>query len=179
MSQNYKKIALEFFRKKDYENAKIFISLAYEQKPSAALLNLIELCDFAAKFPNEGDLLFEFYTQNCKVRSFDSEFERVLAMSESKRALPPHFETALSYTDFLESEQQLGFQRSFENVIFANRLVISNKNDFLNFLEKLLDHGYIDTTLAYVESVASVLAGDEKFMQLQKKLQGKVCENRA
>lgn len=168
MSQNFKKIALNFFRQKDYKNAKIYLSLAYEQKPGAALLNLIELCEFALKFPDEGEMLFEFYMKNCRARSINTEFARILEACESKRTQP--FEAALSYADFLQSEQQLGFKQSFENIIFANRLVINNKNDFLDFLEKLLEHGYTDTMLGYMESVAQLFAGDEKFMRLQEKL---------
>ena len=79
--------------------------------------------------------------------------------------------------DFLESERKVGFKQSFENVIFANKLVISSKNDFLDFLEKLLDNGYTDTTLNYIESVAAHFAGDKKFLKLQEKLKGLMREN--
>lgn len=172
--QDYKQIALQYFRKGDLKNAKLYLSLAYEKKPSKALLNLIELCEFAGNFPDEGHLLFEFYMKNCKVRTINDEFEKILALSQSQRAVN---DEALSYMDFLESEKNVGFKQSFENVIFANKLVISNKNDFLDFLEKLLDNGYTETTLNYIESVAAHFAGDKKFLKLQEKLKGLRREN--
>ena len=168
--QDFKQIALAHFRRKDYEGAKLYLSLAYEKKPSKALLNLIELCEFAASAPEEGDLLFEFYTKHCKVRSINREFEKILDMSENSKSLAHSDDAALSWADFLQSEREIGFQRSFENVIFANKLVISSKNEFLDFLEKLLDNGYTETTLSYVESVAAHFAGDGRFMRLQERL---------
>ena len=166
-SQDFKQIALNAFRCKDYESAKLYLSLAYEKKPSAVLLNLIELCEFALNAPDEGDLLFEFYMKNCKVRSINKEFEKILQLSEGSKAYPHE---ALSYADFLQSEREVGFKRSFENVIFANKLVLSSKNEFLDFLEKLLDNGYTDTLLGYMESVAVHFAGDGRFMRLQERL---------
>lgn len=176
LKQDYKQIALQYFRKGDLKNAKLYLSLAYEKKPSKALLNLIELCEFSGSFPDEGHLLFEFYMKNCKVRSINEEFEKILALSQSQRVALEGGE-ALSYMDFLESEKKVGFKQSFENVIFANKLVISNKNDFLDFLEKLLDNGYTETTLNYIESVAGHFAGDKKFLKLQEKLKGLMLEN--
>ena len=170
--QDFKQTALSLVRKKDYEGAKLYLSLAYEKKPTKSLLNLIELCEFALNSPDEGDLLFEFYMKHCKVRSIDREFEKILDMSENSKSLALGDDGALSWADFLQSEREIGFQKSFENVIFANKLVISSKNDFLTFLEKLLDNGYKDTTLNYIESVAGHFAGDEHFMRLQEKLRG-------
>lgn len=170
-SQDYKQIALQYFRQGDLKNAKLYLSLAYEKKPSRALLNLIELCEFAVNFPEEGYLLFEFYMKNCKVRSINQEFEKILALSQSQRTVYDSGES-LSYMDFLESEKEVGFKKSFENVIFANKLIISNKNDFLDFLEKLLENGYKETTLNYIESVSQYFAGDEKFLKIQEKLKG-------
>ena len=171
-SQDYKKIALNCFRQKDFQNAKVYLSLAYEKRASKSLLNLIELCEFALDFPDEADLLFEFYMKNCKVRSINDEFEKILLLSENKKSFEQSIEEdeSLSYKDFLESEKELGFKQSFENIIFANKLVINSKNDFLDFLEKLLDNGYKETTLSYIESVYSHFEGDEKFMKIQEKL---------
>lgn len=172
-SQDYKQIALQYFSNGDLQNAKLYLSLAYEKKPSPALLNLIELCEFASNAPDECYLLFEFYMKNCKVRRINQEFEKILALSENQRALHQGVESeALSYLDFLESEKKVGFKQSFENVIFATKLIISNKNDFLDFLEKLLDNGYKETTLNYLESVSEHFVGDEKFLKLQEKLKG-------
>ena len=50
--------------------------------------------------------------------------------------------------------------------------MIDNKEDFLEFLEKLLDNGYKDMTLNYIENASAYFWTNEKFIKLQKKLIG-------
>ena len=79
---------------------------------------------------------------------------------------------ALNYQDFLKSEEELGFQKSFENIIYSTKLVIDNRDDFLDFLEKLLDNGYKDMTLNYIENVMPHFWANDRFIKLQEKLIG-------
>ncbi len=171
--QNYKKLGIEHFYKKDFNTAKMYFSLAYKKQKNKRLFNFIMLCDLALKFPKEAFLLFEFYLINYKTHSIDKEFDKILNAVEFKeKAEKTEFEDgyALNYKDFLKSEEEVGFNKSFENVIYSGRLVIDDREDFLEFLEKLLDNGYKDMTLSYMENTAFYFWANERFMKLQKKL---------
>ncbi|TQR32350.1 histidine kinase [Campylobacter sp. MIT 99-7217] len=173
-SRDYKKIALEHFYNKDFKNAKLFFNLAYQKRKNKKLLNLIALCDFALSSSKEAFVLLDFYLKHYYHPKIDKDFEQILALHEAKRNFQDltHEDesSTLSYEDFLQSEKKIGFKKSFENVIFANKLVINDKEDFLDFLEKLLDYGYKETTLNYIELTSFHFYGNERFEKLAKKL---------
>ena len=172
--QNYKKLGIEHFYKKDFKTAKMYFSLAYKKHKNKRLLNFIGLCDLALKSQKEAFFLFEFYLEHYKTRSIDKDFEKILASVEFKEEQNEEFEDgyALNYQDFLKSEEEIGFKKSFENVIYSGKLVIDNKEDFLEFLEKLFDNGYKDMTLNYIENASPYFWANERFIKLQKKLIG-------
>lgn len=173
---DYKKVAIKCFENKDYNGVKMFFSLAYEKHKNKKLLHFISLCEFAKSYETQARLLFEFYLKHYKNKEIYKEFEQILNLSESKLVLDElekekmDENLGLNYKDFLKSEQELGFKKSFENVIFANKLVISSKEDFLDFLEKLYENGYDDLILNYMENLSKHFVQDDKFQILAKKL---------
>ncbi|TKX31543.1 histidine kinase [Campylobacter estrildidarum] len=181
--QNYKKLGIEHFLKKDFKAAKVYFSLAYEKRKNKRLFNFILLCDLALKFPKEAILLFEFYLEHYSVSKIDKDFEEIFKTIEAQNEKKSQNELedghALNYQDFLKSEQQIGFKKSFENVINSTKLVIDNRDDFLDFLEKLVDNGYKDMTLNYIENVLAHFWANEKFIRIQEKLIGFKSENQA
>ena len=115
--------------------------------------------------------------EHYKISSIDKDMEEILKMVEFKKQEDKQeneFEDgyALNYQDFLKSEEELGFQKSFENIIYSTKLVIDNRDDFLDFLEKLLDNGYKDMTLNYIENVMPHFWANDRFIKLQEKLIG-------
>lgn len=181
--QNYKKLGIEHFYKKDFHTAKMYFSLAYKKRKNKRLLNFISLCDLALKNMKDAFFLFEFYLDNYKMPNVDKDFEGVLSSFESEfeEAKEEEFGGvhALSYRDFLKSEENIGFQKSFENVVFGTKLIIDDKEDFLDFLEKLLENGYKDMTLSYIESLSSHFWANDRFIKLQEKLIGFKSEIKA
>ena len=173
-SQSYKALGIKAFRENDFHNAKLFFVLAYEKRKNQKLLVFISLCTLALTSYEEAILLFEFYLKHYKHASIVKDMEKLLNVSESRLNLAKNLKDdenkALSYKDFLESEKELGFKQSFENVIFANKLIISDKNDFLDFLEKLLDNGYEEMMLNYLENTSTIFSGNQKFERLKVRL---------
>lgn len=171
--QNYKQLGIDHFYKKDFNTAKTYFSLAYEKRKNKRLLNFISLCDLALNHPQEALLLFEFYIDNYRLKFIDKDFDQILNSVEFKNtASKSEFEDgyALNYKDFLISEEKIGFKKSFENIIHSGKLVINDRENFLEFLEKLLDNGYKDFTLNYIEDVFLHFWANKKFIKIQKKL---------
>ncbi|MCR6570652.1 histidine kinase [Campylobacter insulaenigrae] len=171
--QNYKKIAIECFYNKDFKNAKMYFSLAYQKRKNKRLLTFINICDLALQSPDEAFVFFEFFLQNYKNVKIDTDLEKLINLSQSVQ-LEENSEDfeGLSYQDFLLSEKEVGFKQALENVIISNKLIIDDKEDFVDFLEKLLEYGYKDMLVAYMEDVSPHFYSNYRFIKLSEKLKG-------
>jgi len=83
------------------------------------------------------------------------------------------------YTEFKElvvSEND--FKRIFENIMFSTRVIITEREDFVDFLDNLIDNGYQEIALSYLESALGVYPNDTQLRNLLRRLaKGKVLEN--
>ena len=70
------------------------------------------------------------------------------------------------------------FKTTFENIMFSTKVIITKKEDFLDFLDKLIEHNFVDMALNYLENALSIYPDDALLSKLLKKLaQGKKIEN--
>jgi len=83
------------------------------------------------------------------------------------------------YTEFKElvvSEND--FKRIFENIMFSTRVIITEREDFVDFLDNLINNGYQEIALSYLESALGVYPNDTQLRNLLRRLaKGKVLEN--
>jgi tetratricopeptide (TPR) repeat protein len=88
-------------------------------------------------------------------------------------------EDGILYSDFKNIiENGSSFKETFENIMFSTRVIIADKEDFLEFLDSLIEHGFNKMALNYLESALSVYPSDEKLRNLVTKLsKGKIIEN--
>ncbi len=89
------------------------------------------------------------------------------------------FEEGILYSDFVKILQEGGdFVETFENIMFSTRVIITSKEDFIDFLDKLIEHDFVQMALTYLENALSVYPSDKFLRKLLKKLaQGKNIEN--
>ena len=89
------------------------------------------------------------------------------------------FEDGILYHEFKELVEKEGdFKRIFENIMFSTRVIISEKEDFIDFLKNLVMYDFKEMALAYLESALAVYPNNDDLRSLVKKLaQGSVGEN--
>ncbi|MEA1982099.1 MAG: hypothetical protein U9N39_01040 [Campylobacterota bacterium] len=89
------------------------------------------------------------------------------------------FEDGILYTDFKQLLAEGGeFKEIFENIMFSTRVIITQKEDFIDFLDKLIEHGFAEMALSYLENALSVYPNDKLLRKLLKKLaKGKSIED--
>ena len=100
--------------------------------------------------------------------------EEILKILESRDEETEYFEEqdAISYEDFKRAVYKDGsFKKVFENIMFSTKVMISNKDDFLEFLGNLIKNDFIDMSMNYLESAAVMFGGDERIDQLFKEIQ--------
>jgi hypothetical protein len=62
--------------------------------------------------------------------------------------------------------------------MFSTTVIITKKEDFIDFLDQLIEHGFEEMALTYLESALSVYPSDKLLRKLLKKLaKGTKSEN--
>ncbi|MDQ7045907.1 MAG: hypothetical protein Q9M32_08345 [Sulfurimonas sp.] len=80
-------------------------------------------------------------------------------------------EDGILYQDFKSVVNSTGnFKSTFENIMFSTKVIITQKEDFLDFLDNLIEHGYSDMALTYLENALGAFPADEPLQKLLKKL---------
>jgi len=81
------------------------------------------------------------------------------------------FEDGILYSDFKKLlDEGADFKETFENIMFSTRVIITQKDDFIDFLERLIEHDFAEMALTYLENALSVYPSDKLLHKLLKKL---------
>ena len=81
-------------------------------------------------------------------------------------------ENGIAYEDFktfIDSKES--FKEAFEDIMFSTKVIIHKKDDFIDFLEKLIDNGFKEISMSYFESAVQLYPHDKKLQQLVKKVE--------
>ncbi len=81
-------------------------------------------------------------------------------------------EDGILYEDFkkiLEANDG-DFKKVFDNIMFSTKVIITKKEDFLEFLDMLVENGYNEMALNYLENALSIYPTDMALRELLKKL---------
>ncbi|MBU0720981.1 hypothetical protein KJ877_06525 [bacterium] len=89
------------------------------------------------------------------------------------------FEDGILYDDFKKIVNETSdFKETFENIMFSTRVIITKKEDFVDFLDNLIDNGFSEMALTYLENALAAYPNDTLLRKLLKKLaKGKTIEN--
>ena len=160
---DYKKIGIKHFKRSKFKDAIFYFSLAYEKTQDKNLLFLIQICSLGEKNAEEAKLLFDYFMDKLRAGEDDEGMDEILKILESRLASDEYFEKAV-YKDG-------SFKKVFENIMFSTKVMISNKDDFLEFLGNLIKNDFIEMSINYLESAAVMFGGDERIDQLFKEIQ--------
>lgn len=163
--QNYKKIAIKFLKKEDFKNALVYFSLAYQRAKNKRLLIFIDLCHLGIAKPVEGILLTCFYLDNYTHKGVDKDMSILILKAQANA-----FKESFDYKDFCYFEEKLGFNTMLDSISLYTKMVIDNKDEFLSFLNKLLENDRLDMVLGYLEHLYPHFIYNKKFFDFCSKL---------
>jgi len=148
------------------------------------------LSDMAIEKEEEAQALFDYYLILKKktptdaadilkgvIESFDSnanEITKTLEQSFENKALETN---GILYSDFKELVNKQDFKSVFKRVMFSTKIVILNKNEFIQFLQQLIEHDFDSMALNYIESAIEIFMYDADIQKLCDKLRKKNIEN--
>lgn len=181
--------AKESFNKAEYKNALEKFAVVLQNYPnSKEAFNGVILSEMAMSGEGGAEALFDYY----EILKEDDREQADIIMSEilqnmdgsleklSEAFSDPirerlEFEDGILYSDFKQLlEEGAPFKETFENIMFSTRVIITQKEDFIDFLDRLIEHDFAEMALTYLENALSVYPSDKLLRKLLKKLaQGK------
>ncbi len=185
--------AKESFSKSDYKNALEKFAAVLQNFPnSKEAYNGVILSEMAMSGEGGAEALFDYYEilkeENKEqadaimsdiLQNMDGSLEKLREVFAEPLRDKVELEDGILYKDFkalVESTES--FKETFENIMFSTKVIITEKEDFIDFLENLIEHGFAEMALSYLENALSVYPSDMLLRKLLKKLaEDKTVEN--
>ncbi|DAB30347.1 MAG TPA: hypothetical protein CFH84_04530 [Sulfurimonas sp. UBA12504] len=181
-------LAKNSFTKADFENAlKQFAIVLQDYPNSKEAYNGVILSEMAMSGEGGAEALFDYYEilkeqdkeeadsiMSEILKSMDGSLEKLSEVFAQPLRERLEFEDGILYEDFkaiIDSGED--FRETFENIMFSTKVIITQKEDFIHFLDNLIDHGFAEMALTYLESALGVYPGDDILRKLLKKLSKK------
>ncbi len=177
--------ANEHFLAGQYTDALRDFSLALKDHPtSKEAYNGAILADMAMSGEGGAEALFDYYailrsedTEQADtiiseiLETMDGTLDQLAGLFDDTIKQRLAYEDGIMYTEFKELvENDKDFNRIFENIMFSTRVIITEKEDFVDFLDNLIDHGYKEMALSYLESALGVYPNDRQLRNLLRRL---------
>ena len=185
--------AKDSFSKSDYKNALEKFAIVLQDFPnSKEAYNGVILSEMALSGEGGAEALFDYYEilkdedkeeadkiMSDILQTMDGTVEKLSEMFAEPLRERLEFEDGILYKDFKDIlERGASFKETFENIMFSTRVIITQKEDFIDFLDNLIEHGFAEMALTYLENALSVYPSDKLLRKLLKKLaKSKKIEN--
>jgi len=191
----YKTLALanESFSKSQFADSLRSFALVLKDYPmSKEAYNGAILAEMAMSGETGAEALFDYYSVLRKedaeqadiilseiLETMDGTLDQLGELIAQPLTERLEFEDGVMYSEFKEIVEEEGdFRRIFENIMFSTRVIITEKDDFVDFLDKLMENNYHEMALSYLEGALAVHPNDEKLRKLLRRLaKGKPVEN--
>jgi len=188
--QLLKKAESEFLSK-NYQKALIEYSLVLQNDANNQDAKAgVYLCDVGLENSEEAQALFEYYYA-IKEESSDA-LGVIEALIDSLMTTKSKLQELLSdplqeqleysdgirYEDFMRLVQDRGsFKQAFEDIMFSTKVVITDKEEFIDFVKSLASEGFDDMALSYLDATSGLFGNDQDVLELYNVLKGKSSEN--
>ncbi len=181
--------AENYFYSGDYDEAMRQYAILLKDHPQLkeARIGAI-LTDIAIENDEEAQALFEYYQvlknendENAEaiiegmIGTFDNALEKISDILDSA-LLPKETQEpvdGIGYCDFKELVGLRGsFKRAFEDIMFSTKVVISEKEDLLDFIQQLVENGFNEMAMRYIEGAAIAYPGESRIQEIIDKIKG-------
>lgn len=181
--------AEDYFYKGEYEKALHNFSLALMQAPDDKELQICAvLTDMANENEEKAQAIFEYYQITKEIEEDNAE-EIIGDLIESmdfdvdilNKVLDGGYlaseyqdDNSINYDDFIQLVNDRGsFKRAYEDIMFSTKVLINSKDDFIDFLDRLIDNNYVETAFSYGEAAITLFPKDTKLQHIFHKIKEK------
>ena len=175
------------FLKGDYAKALRSYGLILKDYPTLDEAKIgVYLSDLGVESEDEAQALFDYYQlikteQEDAVEIIDGIIENLDTSKEQiqKLLLDPvkeqvEYGDGISYSDFLKLVESRGsFKKTFEDIMFSTKVVITNKDEFIDFVTQLSNEGFDEMALGYLDASSHLFGNDQEVLALYHVVSGR------
>ena len=139
----------------------------------------VYLSDLGIDSSEEAHALFDYYQAikdekenaveiiDSLIRSLDSSKDALKKLLVDPIQEQIDYSDGIRYSDFLELVKQRGsFKKTFEDIMFSTKVIITNKDEFIDFVKKLTAEGFDEMALSYLDASSSLFGNDQDILTL-------------
>lgn len=164
----YSQLSSNFPSNQEYPIYALFCDIATEDETKA-----LSLYDYfsIAKDENIDEALK--YVEDV-VNAYDGDIDKMMNLLEDLGETNIDSLDAIKYDDFKRLIIARGsFRVAFEDIMFSTKVAIESKEDFFDFVDKLIDNGFNNTAYSYLDGFNDYFTYDQEIEKLYKKLEDK------
>ena len=139
----------------------------------------VYLSDLGIESGEEAQALFDYYQVikdkndnaveiiDSLIRSLDSSKDMIKELLVDPIEEQIEYSEGIRYSDFLALVDSRGsFKKTFEDIMFSTKVVITNKDEFIDFVTKLTEEGFDEMALSYLDASSSLFGNDQEILAL-------------
>ncbi|UPT77425.1 hypothetical protein MN086_10275 [Sulfurovum sp. XGS-02] len=174
------------FLQGDYDKALRSYGLILRDYPTLDEAKIgVYLSDLGIESEEEAQALFDYYQmiKSEKENAVDIIDGLIENLDSSKHKLQEllvepleeqiEYGDGIRYSDFLELVKSRGsFKKTFEDIMFSTKVVITNKEEFIDFVTQLANEGFDEMALGYLDASSSLFGNDQDILALYHVVRG-------
>jgi tetratricopeptide (TPR) repeat protein len=164
----YSQLSSNFPQNKEYPIYALFCDIASEDEEKA-----ISLYDYFSIVKDENLEEAIRYVEDV-VNAYDGDIDKMMEILKELSSSTVESLDAIRYEDFKKLIDSRGsFRIAFEDIMFSTKVAIENKDDFFDFVTKLIDNDFNSTAYTYLDGFNEYFSYDKEIEKLYKKLEEK------
>jgi tetratricopeptide (TPR) repeat protein len=145
----------------------------------------VYLSDLGIESQEEAQALFDYYQvikdkqENAVdiidgiIENLDSSKKQIQELLVDPIQEEVEYSDGIRYSDFLRLVESRGsFRKTFEDIMFSTKVVITNKDEFIDFVTKLSYEGFDEMALGYLDASSSLFGDDQDILALYHVVKG-------
>jgi hypothetical protein len=145
----------------------------------------VYLSDLGIESEEEAQALFDYYQmiKSEKENAVDIIDGLIENLDTSKHKLQElliepieeqiEYSDGIRYSDFQTLVKSRGsFKKTFEDIMFSTKVVITNKDEFIDFVTQLANEGFDEMALGYLDASSSLFGNDQDILALYHVVRG-------
>jgi hypothetical protein len=174
------------FLEGDFTNALRDYGLLLKDYPSMDEAKVgVYLSDLGIESSEEAQALFDYYQVikdekenaveiiDSLIRSLDNSKDSLQKLLVDPLEEQIEYSEGIRYSDFLKLVESRGsFKKAFEDIMFSTKVVITNKDEFIDFVTRLNEEGFDEMALSYLDASSSLFGNDQDILALYNVVSG-------